>query len=325
MPANRALPITEDKSSHDHASWLLIGVTFALLLAFQSADPFAFSRASITLPVLFWCVLFAAKQFYTNVRPNADLSATVSGLLQVLMFSTVGAALSYMVAAHGGSYWDVSFRAWDDALGLDWLTYLHWVNARPSLGSVFSAAYASLIPQMIVLVLALGFSGRLRDLRIAVFAAILTGLITVLSSGLMPGMSNYVARGLVAADFPNLQPSAAFVHFADLEALRAGTLRMIALDRLEGIITFPSYHAGLATVFAWGFLKAPYIRWPGFIWSLLILLATPIDGAHYFVDVFAEIVLAALSICTAHYCVGWRARKTWFSQLRRRKWVPATA
>jgi membrane-associated phospholipid phosphatase len=291
------------RDSSEDASWVLIAIGAIFVAGFQLADPFSFQLASISFAMTVWFTLYIANRFYTYIRPKPEIAAMMIALLQMLIFSSFGAALSYMVGAHGGAYWDKEFRAWDAALGFDWLEYIQWVNTYPALGKLYHIAYISLIPQMVLLIIALGFSGRIHTLRIAVFAAIMTGFVTVLLSGIMPGMSNFIALGLSQTDYPNLNPAAAVVHFADLEALRSGALRHIALNRLEGIITFPSYHAGLATVFAWAYLKAPIVRWPGFFLSVLTILATPIDGAHYLVDVLGGMTLAGLSITIAYYCV----------------------
>ena len=302
--------------SYESASWALILIGSFFVIGFQLADPFSFEFASIGFAAIVWMTLYAAKRFYTHIRPKPEIAAMMIALLQMLIFSSLGAGLSYMVAAHGGAYWDQEFRKWDAALGFDWLAYLKWVNAHPTIGKIYHFAYVTLIPQMVLLILALGFTGRIYALRITIFAAILTGFSTVLLSGITPGMSNFIALGLTQADYPNLNPAAAVVHFADLEALRAGTLRHIALNRLEGIITFPSYHAGLAAVFAWAYLQAPIVRWLGFFIAVLTILATPIDGAHYLVDVLGGITVAGLSIVAAHYCVPLSMRFQRFHLLR---------
>ena len=68
---------------------------------------------------------------------------------------------------------------------------------------------------------------------------------------------------------------------------------------MEGIITFPSYHAALAIVLGWALWQVAWLRWPGVVVNGLVVAATPIDGGHYFVDVFAGAVIAALAIAAA--------------------------
>jgi membrane-associated phospholipid phosphatase len=286
----------------DDAAWLLVAGLMIPICALELYDPFRLSWNSLLLPGAFVAVLAAAALVYRYKRPDEKIVAMVVALQQLVLFTCLGILLSYMIAARGGAYWDSRFQRWDLALGLDWRSYLDFVNAHPLLGRVFSLAYASLMPQMIAVILALGLSGRLLALRMVALAAILSGTATILLSGLMPGMANFVHLGLGPQDYPNLHPAAAFVHVSDLAGLRDGTLRTVSLESMQGIITFPSYHAALATVFAWGFWRAPAgVRWPGLVLAALTLLSTPIDGGHYFVDTFAGMALGALGLAAAPF------------------------
>ena len=49
---------------------------------------------------------------------------------------------------------------------------------------------------------------------------------------------------------------------------------------MQGIITFPSYHAGLSLVTLWGFWasRMAWLRWPGMLLAALTIVATPVDG-----------------------------------------------
>lgn len=284
----------------DDAAWLLTLALVAPIVALQLYDPFSLHWRSLLPPGMFVAILAAAAYVYRHRRPEPRIVAMVVGLQQMVLFTCLGIFLSYMVAARGGPLWDATLHRWDLALGLDWRAYLDFVNARPALGTTLRLAYASLMPQMIVVILALGFAGRLLQLRMVVIAAILSGTAAILISPLMPAMAYFVHLGLGPQDYPNLYPAAAFVHHEHVLALRAGTMRLVSFETMEGIITFPSYHAALAAIFGWGFAHAhAAIRWPGLAVAALTLLATPIDGGHYFVDVIAGCAIAALGLWAA--------------------------
>jgi hypothetical protein len=299
-----SLMTRHDGPSHDTASWALILVIVGLIITLQIIDPFTLVWGSALTPAAFAALLQAMAWFYTRWRPNRSIVTMIVGLQQMILFTALGASLSYMVAAQGGIMWDSRFQSWDRAIGFDWRTYLDWVNARPGVGAILSFAYSSLIPQMILIILALGFTRRERALRITLFAAMLTGLITIVISGFMPAMSNFVALKLQPQDYANLHPAAAFVHVQDIEALRSGALRTLSIQSFQGIITFPSYHAGLAAAFAYGYTNMRWMKWPGLILAGLTIIATPIDGGHYLVDVMAGISIAAISILVAQRSVG---------------------
>lgn len=303
-----AIAMPAEGSAPDSA-WAALLASALLLLALQTGLPFAFSLPGLAVPLASVAGCGALAAVYRHWRPNERICAMLTALQQMILFSMIGAVLSYMVAARGGAFWDADFAAWDAALGLDWLGWLHWLDARPALAAPLRIAYASLMPQMAVLIVILGLTGSIADLRTTVLAAMISGLCAVIISGLMPAQAVYSFLALSPADYPNLHPAAALAHVADLDALRNGTLRTLVVSDLQGIITFPSYHAALAAVFGWGFLRVPVraVRWAGVLLAAMTLISTPVDGGHYFVDVLAGTALAAASLWAARHAVRWRA------------------
>lgn len=296
-----------ESQGFDDASWLLIGLCLLFLIAFQLAAPFAFAANGFGGSAAMIGLLWTTDRFYTRYRVRPAFAALVTSVMLIILFSIVGGILSYLVAAQGGALWDARLQRWDLALGFDWLGYARWVNDHPTLATLYRWAYVSMIPQLLVMVLALTATNRLREMRIAICAAILAGLAAVLLSGLTPAVGNYIHLNLGPSDLPNLRPAAAVVHYADLTGLRDGSLRLIDVTRIEGIITFPSYHSALGAIFIWGFAQLGRAGWAGMLWAGLMLLATPIDGAHYLVDVLAGIALAAAALIAA----GRLVRRPW--------------
>jgi len=141
----------------------------------------------------------------------------------------------------------------------------------------------------------------------------LSGTITILLSALFPAVGHYVHDGLTVADFQHINPWAGYVHQADFNALRNGTMTVLHMDRMQGIITFPSYHAGLATVTLWGFWSSriAWLKWPGAAVAVGTLLATPVDGGHYLVDVLAGMAAGMVAIALAGPAIRWRPAGTW--------------
>jgi membrane-associated phospholipid phosphatase len=91
---------------------------------------------------------------------------------------------------------------------------------------------------------------------------------------------------------------------------RDGSLRTLTGMTSEGIITFPSFHAALGVIFMVGLWPVPVLRWIGAVVNGLMILATPIDGGHYFIDVFAGIVIAVLCLVAAPRIVHAARRDT---------------
>lgn len=293
--------------------WLLILAVAVFTAAQMHASGLALDAASTLTPVLSCVGLELLASFYSAWRPEPRFAASLSGLAQIIAFSACAAPLSYAVAATDGSLWDGTLAAFDRSLGLDWLAYLHGLNDHPWIGRVLSLAYQSLMPQLALMVIVLGLSGRLSTVREFVLAFVIAGTVSVVLSGLLPALGTYKHFGLRPGDFPALNPTAPYLHLAHLMGLRDGTFRVVSLSHIQGIITFPSFHAAAGVLLIRYFWVSRITRWPGLALNAALIAATPIDGGHYFVDVGGGVLIAVLSIGIASFSVG-RERGTDRSQ-----------
>jgi len=82
----------------------------------------------------------------------------------------------------------------------------------------------------------------------------------------------------------------------DFTALRNGTMREISLARMEGLITFPSFHTTLAVLFVAALRRHRLALAIGAVVNGLMLLSIPSEGGHYLVDVIAGAMVAAVAI-----------------------------
>ncbi|WP_165405695.1 phosphatase PAP2 family protein [Bradyrhizobium genosp. SA-3] len=73
-------------------------------------------------------------------------------------------------------------------------------------------------------------------------------------------------------------------------------MRLLDAFQLGPLLTFPSFHAVSAVLYMWVLWPIRWVRGIGVLWNGVMLAATPIGGGHYFVDVFAGVVVAIASI-----------------------------
>jgi hypothetical protein len=298
-----------ERQSFDHAAWALLAFVMLLIGALEAYRPLRIDALSCGPFIAACAPLAGASYYYARVRPNPAFAMMCLGLLQVLLFSAIGSVLSYLLAREGGQFWDATFMAWDKSAGLDWLSFVRAMDRLPWLTVPLYWAYVSLIPQVVALVLLLGFSGQPRPLRRFMLAAMLCGAITILASPFFPSVSAYVYLGLGQAQFHHIDVMPGYAQVMDVTALRTGTMTRIILPQMQGIIAFPSYHAGLAAVIFWSWWSSGrgLLRWPGCIAAAATIISAPIHGGHYFVDVVAGLGIAAVSILVAERAIGWNA------------------
>jgi membrane-associated phospholipid phosphatase len=186
----------------------------------------------------------------------------------------------------------------DQLLGLDWRAYFAFAVARPALLNFAIFFYAMIMVPWAGVPLALGMTGRFVRLQQFVMAAVLTVSVSVAISAALPAIGTYHELGL-PADTGTFRASGYLVQLDILPFVRDGTLRLLDLSHLGGIITFPSVHAAIAALAIWGLWGVWWLRPLALILNGGMLLATPLVGGHYFVDVLAGVGLAALSIAAA--------------------------
>ncbi len=255
---------------------------------------FRFALPSSLVPIFGVAMLYAAMHL-GRMHGRPGLRAGAAAFLQMTLFTLIGIVLSYALAARGGALWDVRFGAVDRALGFDWPAIFLVADRLPALLWVGGVAYHSLTLQMVACIVVLAATDQADRLRIAVIAAIASGFVTILISGAMPALGNVFDP----ADYRRLWPSVAWSEQDLLIGLRDGSWRVIDLTRLMGIVTFPSYHATLPIILAWALSRTRGWRVVAPVWAGITILATPLFGGHYAIDVLAGAGLAVLALWLA--------------------------
>jgi membrane-associated phospholipid phosphatase len=96
-------------------------------------------------------------------------------------------------------------------------------------------------------------------------------------------------------------PADAYTPLPTLQALRSGALYSIQLNAIEGLVSFPSFHTIGALLFIWALFTVAYVRWIALAVNVALIVATPIVGAHYFIDLAGGAVVALCTIGAARW------------------------
>ena len=287
----------------DLAIWGTIGLIGLTVIAATFCTPFRIEWHSFLAPVSCGVLIAAAGWFYRSVRNEPRLAAVLIATSQIIAFAAVGAPLSYLAARSGFPLQDALFDSWDRTwLRLDWSSLMQVVAERPNLRLVLLLAYSSFAVQTVTTVFSLGVAGRFARLTTFIVAFIATTLITIAVSAFLPAVGPWVFLDLHPAMANGFLPTSS-TSWPVFLGLRDGTFHTINGMNSEGIITFPSLHAALGILFAAALWRVRGIKWAALVLNTLMLVATPAYGSHYFVDVIAGVLLAALC---------WIAAARWF-------------
>jgi hypothetical protein len=291
---NASFPKQEILAHNSRVIWAVIAVmSVATVVGYWTAG---LSFGWSTLQTIVLCALpcLAVSVCYRRLRPDPIISFSTEIFAQLLLALTLGSALSCPLAAAGFPYADALLNRADVSLGLDWRSYLHFVNDRPLLGTVLRLAYDSMIVQLVVLLAVFVPTLRLVRLQQFVLANALGLCIALAIFTFVPAGGTISFLQIEHHEIANLSPSMVIDQKIYLDALRSGQHMLI--DEMSGLISFPSFHAAWAFFFMWAFFPIKRLRAGAILLNLVALAATPIQGAHYFVDLIGGAVLAAISI-----------------------------
>jgi hypothetical protein len=282
----------------DRLIWAMVALVAGIVLSAPLVSSFRIEWHAFAAPALACAMLVAAGQFYRRWRTDPRLASGLDCTAQVVAFAAVGAPLSYLAASANLPLYDHWLDVLDRALWFDWKGMLSWMNDTPAVYTVLRPIYLSLTLQMTTVVLCLAFTGRLLWLRVYTLAFIFAALVSIAVSALLPAAGAWPYYGMTAADSPNVMPAVS-ESWPVFYGLRDGSFRSLVAVGSQGIITFPSLHAGLGVILMAGAWPVPILRWVFVVLNLVMLAATPIDGSHYLIDVWAGILMAVLCLMAA--------------------------
>ena len=275
--------------------WLVIASVVAVDLIWLLASGMSVTVSPAKAIAL--CSVLLLVLVYTRFRPDRRISELATACAQLVVFTAAGAVLSYLTVTANFPLIDRHLAEADAALKLDWLAFFEWVDARPTIKGILVTAYDSSMIQVAVLLLWLSACDRIERMREFVWLFVATLLVIIPISWIIPAASAWVHFGVTER--------ADAYHLADFNALRAGQMTRISLAQVNGLITFPSFHAALAVMLIYA-SRGVRLLFPAFlVLNVLMLAATPTVGGHYFTDIIAGV---GVVLCLAILHAGsWRA------------------
>jgi membrane-associated phospholipid phosphatase len=182
----------------------------------------------------------------------------------------------------------------DRHLGFDWIQIMRGFDHQRLLLSLMDGAYATFTAQLIGTVLLLIAFRSTRELDRFFVTFICASVFAELASVLAPTVGPMLA----------LAHNDSFLHLHTLGratgqivlGLRSGSVRVIDLNAIDGIISFPSLHAAVAVIVPYTLRWNKPLFWPILVLNCVMLASAIPSGNHYLADVLGGIVVAVFAI-----------------------------
>jgi membrane-associated phospholipid phosphatase len=276
-------------------------------------DLYGLGRVEVVLLLAFVTARAVVQRLGSDDSPTSRLIGGMSerlrlGTVTFLFFVPVlyvGAVFSYLASATARPLFDAKLVAVDSALGFDWLRFLETANASPLLSKLLVLAYHSLTLQVPVAALLLCLTFRTERLFefVALFAVSL--FLTCLVMASCPAAGAYAHFQPPADSFSNFTAKAGMWHFTDLRVLRSGEAFQFSFGKMQGLVTFPSFHTALGIIVTYALRDFRILVLPVTFLNAVMLVGTLPEGGHYLVDILAGFSIAVLSILIIKYKVNW--------------------
>jgi hypothetical protein len=287
-----------------HLNWIPIGLMGGVLLLGVALCGFSFEPVAAAIPTAIAVALALIAYLYAFAkadRADPKLIFSLGAISQLLFVATIMGPLTYVAGAANWPLQDHALLAIDRALGMDPEWIARYVNDHDWLGGLLVRSYGLIKWLLLAIPITLALTSRFVRLQVFVFAFSLALILTVAISTFVPAIGTYYGLNITPSQFPSLDSSLYTAQLRDILALRAGSLRHLEMFKLTGIVSFPSFHAASAVLYIWALWPARVVGPVATALNLLMMAATPVIGAHYVIDVFGGVALAATSIFLARY------------------------
>jgi membrane-associated phospholipid phosphatase len=287
-----------------HLNWIPIVAMGGVLLLGVVLGGFSFEPVAAVIPTTIAAALALTVYLYAFAkgdRADPKLIFSLGAISQLFFVVIIMGPLTYVT---GMAHWplqDHTLLAIDRAMGMDPEMVARFVNDHDWLGGLLLRAYGLIKIMLLAVPVALTLTLRLVRLQMFVFAFSVALIITVAVSTFVPAIGTYYGLGIAPSQFSSLDGSLYQAQLRDIVALRDGSLRHLEMFKLTGIVSFPSFHAASAVLYMWALWPVRFLGGLAAALNLLMIAATPVIGAHYMIDVFGGVALAAISIFLGKY------------------------
>ena len=290
------------------ADWIIRWAVIAAIAVLDGiwlwAKGIRFETEPLTGPLIMTGLLLVlCLAFSLAAQKRKSLSTVLLGtsdffysLTQLLLMVPPVVTLSYLAASLDLPLQDGVLARADALLGFDWPALSAWMSSHPWLSDTLTFTYTTILwqPFLIMFLTSVDAPGSANSEFVWTF--LLGALIAIAVSGLVPALGY---EGVIGSP-----------HIDALREIRDGAWTVLDIRKVDGIITFPSFHAAVGILYVY---SVRHIRWALCLLAPLnvaLVLSTPTVGGHYFVDVIAGILTASLAIWLTRRIRAWTARQS---------------
>jgi hypothetical protein len=248
--------------------------------------------------------LFVAGQLYRVYRPQEPgIALATTGAALFTLFTIVGSVFNYMLLPLPFERIDETLVKIDAMLGYDWPSAVNWIANYPVSGEILRFVYASSLPQLILVVLILGFTCQEQRLHHFLLTGLLGALICIAIWSVFPSSGASGSNGALKGLTTNFQVMVSPHYNAEVNRIIAHGAEYVSPSSALGLIGFPSFHTVMAcmSVCFMRHYRVLFVLFGAI--NLIMIPAVLIHGGHHLVDLIGGLVIFAIAAALARKAV----------------------
>ncbi|MGD0761829.1 MAG: phosphatase PAP2 family protein [Roseiarcus sp.] len=242
-------------------------------------DTLAYSAGLVAIPAAIYLV-------YSRLRPDPVIAAVGGSLALTAVVSLAVTIMGLAALRLHMPLIDPALARADAAIGLTSPDVLAWLARHKTISDALGQIYLTAGPLIFIIIPLLAFTRQTWRLWEFSFVFTATVTLTVLTSVFFPAIGAVIHYNIGREILAQLPPGAGRLYVPTFEAFRSGALQTIDIHHLEGVVTFPSFHAIMALMIAhaWrGLPGATLVK----VWAALVIVSAIPVGGHYVIDLIA--------------------------------------
>ena len=272
-------------------AWLSLTVLVAIVVigtARGAGYVVAFDTGSTAKAVAIFAGIGSFALICTQIAPRCV--APVASFFVLMLAGIAAGTLSMVGQMFGFPLIDGQLAAADQWLGVTAADVVGLTVAIPGAPRALAIVYVLSPILILISAFALGIIGRTERAWELCAAFCFCLLVATVVSFLFPAVGAFEHSGLAARYGDQLPGGSGVYHLESFHSLRGSTKVVIDPFRLEGLVTFPSFHTAMALMTAAAWRDDPWLRWPMIAWNTLVVVSTVPIGGHYLVDLIGGAV-----------------------------------
>ncbi len=223
-------------------------------------------------------------------QDEKPLVGAINGAALLMVFTTVYAVAHYCLPHMAGVFYDDTFAAIDEAMGMSARDITLWARESWVDDALAKIYYAFFFQFALYIPYASGVRRdwyRMYECLSNMFISALIGLVI---------FAIWPAKNTVW--FYKLDDIHGMVGIAEqLQLLQDGTFGLLTHQNALGLMQFPSFHVAIAVILWWDMrYEHKAVLAIGGVWTAVMSVSAVTAGAHYVIDIWGGIAVAAISI-----------------------------